>query len=504
MVNKHPFRSLSFAILFIIMVTAIQFIKAQSPLQHNEYKQPTSYDQLVQFITALDKANEQLKTEVLGLSAENRNIYAMLFSKGVFGLDNRKTRVLIFAQQHGNEQSGKEGALLLALELLKPENQYLLEKLDIALIPQVNPDGSEVNRRRNANTADLNRNHLILTQPETQALHKFFDRYLFEVSMDVHEYSPYGEDWKTAGFRKSSHVTIGTTTNPDVSARIRKYSKSVYLPYIINYLNQQGHSAFEYSPGDPPGQGYTRHSTFDINDGRQSLGILNTFSLIQEGMNGEDNFIDRIEQRAEGQKDGMMGLLLFVHKHARGIKKMVDKERACIPGTRGNKTITLQSEHVANGKILELPVFSYSTGRDSIVKIRDYRPVVHPTLTTTLPDAYLIPIESEELLDWAIRHNLEMKPYIAEKQDRFEQYFVTSIDSIDFEGDIIVNPVLEVLTAEAEKAEGKYFEIPVPQFKGRMLAIALEPKSMLGLVNYTEFAHLLKKGEIYPVIRLMH
>ncbi|MBK6344422.1 MAG: hypothetical protein IPF68_00550 [Bacteroidales bacterium] len=62
--------------------------------------------------------------------------------------------------------------------------------MDFALIPQINPDGSEVNKRRNANDADLNRNHLILTEPETMALHNFFDKYRFEVTMDVHEYSP--------------------------------------------------------------------------------------------------------------------------------------------------------------------------------------------------------------------------------------------------------------------------------------------------------------------------
>jgi hypothetical protein len=477
---------------------------AQTPLEQNKFLQPTSYDQLKRYVTDLDQGSDLLKLEVIGKSAEERNIYALLFSSGVFGQDEKKTRVLIFAQQHGNEQSGKEGALLLAAELIKPANRGLFNKLDLALIPQVNPDGSEVNRRRNANDADLNRNHLILTQPETQALHRFFDRYLFEVTMDVHEYSPYSEDWKAAGFRKNSEVTVGTTTNPDVSARIRKYSKSVYLPYIINYLNQQGHSAFEYSPGDPPGQGYTRHSTFDINDGRQSFGILNTFSLIQEGMNGEDNFIERIEQRAEEQKDGMMGLLLFVNKHARGIKKMVDKERAAIPGTKGNKTITLQSEHVADGRILELPVFSYASGKDSVVKIRDYRPVVRPILTTSLPYAYLIPAQSQELIEWADRHRLEMKPYIAEKQDKLEQYFVKSIDSIDFEGDIIVNPVLEVETAEPGQLVGQYYEIPVSQFKGRMLAIALEPKSMLGLITYPGFAQLLKTEAYFPVIRKFH
>ena len=52
----------------------------------------------------------------------------------------------------------------------------------------MNPTGSEIDTRFNANGMDLNRNHLILTEPETIALHKLFDKYFFEATMDVHEY----------------------------------------------------------------------------------------------------------------------------------------------------------------------------------------------------------------------------------------------------------------------------------------------------------------------------
>ena len=76
----------------------------------------------------------------------------------------------------------------------------------------MNPDGSEINVRRNANGADLNRNHLILTEPETIALHRLFNKYLFEATMDVHEYYPYTEDFISYGYIKYFDEQIGTTT----------------------------------------------------------------------------------------------------------------------------------------------------------------------------------------------------------------------------------------------------------------------------------------------------
>jgi hypothetical protein len=36
-----------------------------------------------------------------------------------------------------------------------------------------------------------------------------------------------------------------------------------------------------------------------------------------------------------------------------------------------------------------------------------------------------------------------------------------------------------------------------------MIVIAFEPKSMLGLVTYKQFEHLLKKGEKYLIIRVI-
>ena len=88
----------------------------------------------------------------------------------------------------------------------------------------MNPDGSELNQRRNGNDTDLNRNHLILKEPETKALHQLFDKYLFEVTMDVHEYYPYDEAWMKYGYRKNSDITVGAITNINVSEKIRNFS----------------------------------------------------------------------------------------------------------------------------------------------------------------------------------------------------------------------------------------------------------------------------------------
>lgn len=463
----------------------------------------TVYEEIGPFLQSLDEHSDLLTVNIIGQSVKGKYLYGLMFSSGRFGKDRSKIRVLIFAQQHGNEQSGKEGALLLASELIKPENRYLFDKIDLALVPQVNPDGSEYNQRRNAHTMDLNRNHLILTEPETQALHALFDEYLFEVTMDVHEYSPYSEVWEKYGYRKNFDVTIGSTTNPNVSEKIRKLSDDQYLPYISRYCNDRGFSSFVYCPGGPPEVSYIRHSTFDINDGRQSLGIQNTFSFIQEGMNGTDSFLENLRHRAEGQMASMRGLLEYVYLNKDKIKTLVVSERKNLITGSVSQKVSIQSEHIANGQKLSIPLVNYHTGNDTLVIVDDYRPVVQSIHDVTKPVGYLIPKQSAVLVEWAERQSLKISPFKPKKNQTIEEYLITSIDSIDFEGDTIVDPQVEVKEIKEELQSRDYYFIPADQLKCNLIILALEPKSMLGLVTYPQYAHLFKKGENYPVLRVV-
>lgn len=475
----------------------------QTPLQRNNYSSYTTYKELTDYIDQLDISSDILMVETIGHTVQGRNLYAMKFSNSAFGKDPSKIKVLIFAQQHGNERSGKEGALLLAQELVKSENRYLFDKIDLAIVPQINADGSEGNKRLNNNEIDLNRNHLILTEPEVIALHNFFDRYLFEVTMDVHEYYPYGETWKKSGYRINTDELTGPVNNPNVSANIKELSNIEFLPYINKYFTDRHFTNFIYSPGGPPGINYIRHSTFDINDGRQSFGIMNSFSFIQEGINGIDYSTDNIKHRAEGQMTGMRGLLEFTYLNKKKIKKMVADDRQELIHSTPGGIISIQCEHVRNGKKLELPVYSYSSGNDTTITIDDYRPVVKSICDVTKPDGYLIPKKLKEITDWIKRYSLTTIPYTSAKLNTIEQYNITAIDSIDFEGDIIVNPNVISRVIQPEISLSDYIYLPTSQLKGNLIVIALEPKSELGLVTYKQFAQLLRAGEKYPILRVV-
>ena len=52
--------------------------------------------------------------------------------------------------------------------------------------------------------------------------------------------------------------------------------------------------------------------------------------------------------------------------------------------------------------------------------------------------------------------------------------------------------------------ENDFIFIPTKQLRNDMIVITLEPKSELGLVTYKNYEYLLKKGEEYPILRVVN
>ena len=80
---------------------------------------------------------------------------------------------------------------------------------------------------------------------------------------------------------------------------------------------------------------------------------------------------------------------------------------------------------------------------------------------------------------------------------------INSIDSIDFEGDITVDPMITLKEPVKLPSDRDFIFIPTAQLKGNMIVLALEPKSMLGLATYEKYSHLIISGKPFPVFRVI-
>jgi hypothetical protein len=200
---------------------------------------------------------------------------------------------------------------------------------------------------------------------------------------------------------------------------------------------------------------------------------------------------------------GIRGLLEYVHNNKEKIKILISGEREKLLSPGSGQNTSIQSIHVANGEPLKMPLFSYYSGKDTMITVKDYRPVVQSIYDVQKPLGYLIPKDCSLLVEWIGKQALEQIPLKRIKEYKIGQYLIARIDSIDFEGDKIVDPQVTLNDLKELPSDPGFIFIPTAQLKGNMVVLALEPKSMLGLVTYEKYAYLLKAGLPYPVLRVM-
>ena len=123
-------------------------------------------DKLNSFLWSLKKLGN---LTVLGYSEQKRPIYGYKIGKGPL-------KVLIWSQMHGNESTTTKSLIDLLNLFESGDYSYLLKKLKLILIPQLNPDGAALYTRHNSNSVDLNRDFVNLTQSESKTLMKVFNK----------------------------------------------------------------------------------------------------------------------------------------------------------------------------------------------------------------------------------------------------------------------------------------------------------------------------------------
>ncbi|MFP4289054.1 MAG: DUF2817 domain-containing protein [Bacteroidales bacterium] len=474
--------------------------KMKTPSQKRDFETPSTHEEMIAFMIKIDKEFDFAQTFELGKNSRGQSIAGVKLTNGVFGEDPEKLKILVFAQQHGNEQSGMEGALLWLSKFASTTEQILLQKADICIIPQVNPYGSMKNQRRNPNDYDLNRNHMLLDQPETKALHNFFHEYTFDVTIDMHEYWPYSEEWREFGAFKNFDMQIGTLTNPNTFEKLRDYALTNVFPYLGEELEKQDLSFFNYLVGPAPQIGYSRHSTADINDGRQSFGIMNTLSFIFEGLNGMDRYSDSLQRRAFAQYIALDLLLNKIYRDASLVKEIVDQGRSKLLNPEPNEKVAIRIEHINKGEILELPLVTPDERKDTMVFLENYHPHAISTLDVEKPEGYLIPDTLTDLIDLLRLHNIDFFKAGQQHMSTINGYWIQQITQSVDEGLDNVFPAVTLREIQANPVQ--FYFVPTRQLAGNKIVIMLEPQSMYGIINTATFSDLLQPGELYPVLRV--
>ncbi|MEN6520453.1 MAG: M14 family zinc carboxypeptidase [Armatimonadota bacterium] len=130
-----------------------------------------------------------ISTVSIGRSSLGQHIPLVIIRDPVVPVEST-ARMFVICRQHGNEPASTEAMLGIIRSYFSQSKDCdtdLLKKVTILIVPMMNPDGSLRNKRRNANGADLNRDWLSQSQPETRAVAGAIRKWQPDLIIDAHE-----------------------------------------------------------------------------------------------------------------------------------------------------------------------------------------------------------------------------------------------------------------------------------------------------------------------------
>lgn len=183
----------------------------QTPFFINNHRdhQFTTQQEMVEFLQQLAETDPNMYIFSAGQSGYGLDIPLVIFTatdlSGAKTVEeaaaliraNGKLTVHYQGQMHGNEPAGGEGALAMVKKLSGSYGDKVLQNLNIYVIPRLNPDGSQRNKRTvTATGMDMNRDYLLMKSVETKNAQYIAQIFEPTLMIDSHEYNA-GTDLST-------------------------------------------------------------------------------------------------------------------------------------------------------------------------------------------------------------------------------------------------------------------------------------------------------------------
>lgn len=221
------------------------------------------YNETMTYFQKIADASEYAEFSSFGISPQGRELKYLILTKEE--LNNRvlssqlgmrelnKTTVLIVNGIHAGEIEGKDASMLLLREILiTKEKEYLLDSINIIVVPIFSVDGHERKSRFNrinqngpeemgwrttAQNLNLNRDWMKADTPEMQAMLKLIHRYFPDFAIDTHT---------TNGVDHQYDVTYQVETYGNMYFKTADLLKTKFVPYLLNKVEENGFKIFPY------------------------------------------------------------------------------------------------------------------------------------------------------------------------------------------------------------------------------------------------------------------
>ena len=488
-----------------LLMLAGCFMGATHPVAGDGAKALTSNEEMAQRLQTAAAA-PHVALETIGRSVEDRPLWAVNLRNPQ--VVDEPCGVLFIGQQHGDEPAGAE-ALIDLVEDLAADPSKLSPNADLWIVPRINPDGAAREARRNANDADLNRDHVVLAQPETRALHRLAQRIRPHLAVDCHEFRRDSSDYLDRGWTEWPLIMMDTANlviMPDALYRLGVEVCEDQAPRMAAHgFNYQRY--FVGGCPDPEAAGELRHSTLDPDDARNALSAYGCLSfIIESGIHRKtaDPHAD-LDQRVAAYRTLLEGFL--------GDSELLTTARGAAEAARAAAAPQTVPTNVLwaniSPRITDIRVIDQATGRTFTVSTPAFMHDRVVKSAVAAPAAYAIHADAASRFEALLEaHALDYSRLATPTFIRVEQ---VRLERVEDTYDAVYHRYAgRQITAVQSAAEIEYpagsLVVSLPDLSptdARRAALVLEPRQLFGLYQWPDFFVLTGSDGALPVARMI-
>ena len=484
-------------LLSCLALTSASPAAAQLPEDRHALGRTVSYAEMETFLSGVN-GKGPVSVSAEATTSKGRSVYVVHASRG----GTPSFRVLFYAQQHGDEVSGKDALLYLVRDIARDPG-LLPADVDLWALPMMNPDGAEAGTRRNAAGADINRDHMVLEQPETQALHRVVRRVRPHLAVDCHEFTRDSEERRKRGWIAWPDITMDGVNNPlfdpAVVAAAQRWVEESGAPEAA-----AGHAFLRYTVGGLPPDEEQRHSAPDMDSGLTAVGAHGGLSFIIEAAvrraapDPSADLASRVDAylvlfwrflRESGHR--AEDLAAFAKARARPLPPFLPTNYLWVnPGMA----------------ITEFPVKEVDTGRT--LRIPTANLMTTMAVKTAVPTPLGYAVEPRAAADFQVlleRHGIPFETLPGPREVQAERCTLLRIED-EFDDVYSRYEGRQIVRREAAAAAALPAGTLMVTLAGEdaiRAALLLEPTALYGVYPYPRFRKLVEPGAALPVVRVV-
>lgn len=426
---------------------------------------------------------------ILGVSKQRRSIFCF-----IRGSNQAPLKVLILTGQHGDERPARRTVEHL---LTAPPGELAerLPNLQLAIIPEANPDGCAVRTRCNADNIDLNRDHQLLFSGEIASVHQFVRQWQPHVTLDLHSYPSRRLHLLERNIVLDHDVFLDVPSHPAILARSSNANAGEVLRSLLRAVTRRDVRADRYTIVAASGR--ARHSTSDVVDARNGLAMrYGTFTILIE--NRQPRYDDSAEERQRLRSAQERALWAVLEWLARHHDWFPPPTLSALP--EPGSPVPVHFKYANNGHQLRMVCRDVRHGEAVSVTFSRYFASLEARRTVLLPSAYAVPVEFEALTSVLRRHGFTSSSNGASRWRTIERLRIERVRA-SRQPDRPARKI--VLVPYRMRMELDRYEVfTTRQLGGDALAVYLEPESKHGLHRFEVMQVPLVAPSWYPVLRV--